>query len=371
MIFTDEDSVEVVPTTWISNNKCYWPSLTTEKLKAAVKRHDPPNTSWPLYSVRLIRNGTFANYSTAEEKCKKAEYSSDINSDRSLENKRKVIKRTFGSSFEEGDLSSDDNNNLPTKLPAPPRLTNGTSTFISKTKLQKKSEATNNDRIRNEEFERNLSQLTDNNDPLNSNDGSFIEPLNVSECKCCPVHIEHKCEKYFREIIRQQSLLKANMSQYRDSLQELTTSINRITNDKTHQVEETNSFFTMFNFPVQNEEDLICVNEYLNDEKNFNVAMNEFSKIGGRSVQNFTQRALKMVITNDLAATYSWLGRRTKKTFNNLKLADLIIGSVKRSIPNSTNKECEEAIQKWLKRAKERANSQKYKEIIDIKQNNI
>lgn len=54
--------------------------------------------------------------------------------------------------------------------------------------------------------------------------------------------------------------------------------------------------------------------------------MNEFSKIGGNSVQNFTQRALKMVITNDLAATYSWLGRRNKKTFNKIKLADLIIG---------------------------------------------
>lgn len=64
------------------------------------------------------------------------------------------------------------------------------------------------------------------------------------------------------------------MWQYTDSLQELTTSVNRIlTNDKTHQVEEATSFFTMFNFPVQNEEDLISVNEYLNDEKNFNVAV--------------------------------------------------------------------------------------------------
>lgn len=54
--------------------------------------------------------------------------------------------------------------------------------------------------------------------------------------------------------------------------------------------------------------------------------MNELSKIGGNSIYNFTQRALQMLITNDLAATYSWLRRRAKKTFNKLKVADLIIG---------------------------------------------
>ncbi|XP_077277449.1 uncharacterized protein LOC143905743 isoform X3 [Temnothorax americanus] len=266
VIFTDEDCVEVVPSSWILNDKCYWPTLTPDKLKAAVKNHNALDTSWPSYPIRLIRNGTFYDYSTAEKKCKRAEYTSDVNSDRSKQNetesdrnKRKIIKKTFGSSFDEDNLSSsDDNNKLPTKLPTPPRLTN---------------------------------------------------------------------ENYFKEIIQQQNLFKASMWQYRDSLHELTTSVNRIVMNKaTHEVEEaTTSFFTMFNFPLQDEEDLIRVDEHLNDEKNFNVAMNELAKIGGSSVRNFTQRALQMLITNDLASTYSWLGRRAKKTFNKLKLADLII----------------------------------------------
>lgn len=396
VIFTDENTVEVVPTNWIQNNKCYWPSLTSDKMISTIKNHDAPNDSWPSYPIRLVRNGTFANYSIAQEKCRKAEYSSDINSDRSLENKKRVMtKKTYGSSFEEDSLlSSDDNNNLPTKLPTPPRLTNDTSTSI-KTKPKKKSEATNSlDKLRNEK-QMNLSQSIDN-ESLNDNDQLFTEPL--TECKCCPQHIKHNCgiyvicnrricplpeffyqrnvEKYFKEIIRQQNILKASMWQYTDSLQELTTSINRIlTNNKvTHQVEEEASFFTMFDFPLKNEEDLIRVDEYLNEEKNFNVAMNELSKIGGNSIYNFTQRALNMLITNDLAATYSWLGRRAKKTFNKLKLADLIIGSVKRSILNSTNKECEEAIQKWLRRAKERSNNNKKRgenNIDDMEQNNL
>lgn len=71
-------------------------------------------------------------------------------------------------------------------------------------------------------------------------------------------------------------MLKASMWQYTDSLNELATSINRFrtNNEKVaHQEKETPSFFTLFDFPVDNEEDLIRIDEYLHDEKNFNVAV--------------------------------------------------------------------------------------------------
>lgn len=44
--------------------------------------------------------------------------------------------------------------------------------------------------------------------------------------------------------------------------------------------------------------------------------MNELAKIGGSSVHNFTQRAMQMLITNDLAATYSWEGEPKKLLTN-------------------------------------------------------
>jgi len=64
VIFTDENTVEVVPTNWIQNNKCYWPSPTSDKMISAIKNHDAPNDSWPSYSIRLVRNGTFGKYIT-------------------------------------------------------------------------------------------------------------------------------------------------------------------------------------------------------------------------------------------------------------------------------------------------------------------
>lgn len=49
VIFTDENTVETVPSIWIIDNKCYWPSFTFEKLKAAIRNYEQPNTCWPSY----------------------------------------------------------------------------------------------------------------------------------------------------------------------------------------------------------------------------------------------------------------------------------------------------------------------------------
>lgn len=63
------------------------------------------------------------------------------------------------------------------------------------------------------------------------------------------------------------------MWQYTNALQEFTTSINHfLTNDK-KEVQETTSFFTIFDFPTGTEEDLIHVDEYLNTKKNFNIVV--------------------------------------------------------------------------------------------------
>lgn len=77
------------------------------------------------------------NYSIAKEKCRKAEYTSDLTSDASgmspKRKVRKVTKKTFGSSYDEGTLSSSDENmtdmGIGIRLPSPPRLMTSTYAF--------------------------------------------------------------------------------------------------------------------------------------------------------------------------------------------------------------------------------------------------
>lgn len=57
--FKDENVVEAVPTTWINNGKCYWPSYTADKMLKAIKDHDDPDFSWTSYKVYVFKDSTF------------------------------------------------------------------------------------------------------------------------------------------------------------------------------------------------------------------------------------------------------------------------------------------------------------------------
>lgn len=52
----------------------------------------------------------------------------------------------------------------------------------------------------------------------------------------------------------------------------------------------------------------------------------EASKVGGKNAYKFIKRNLSQILTNELAATYSWLGKKNKRVFRVLKLSQLLIG---------------------------------------------
>ncbi|KAJ8970947.1 hypothetical protein NQ314_000953 [Rhamnusium bicolor] len=53
-------------------------------------------------------------------------------------------------------------------------------------------------------------------------------------------------------------------------------------------------------------------------------------RVGGKDTQDLVRRTLDLMISNPLAAKYSWLGRRQKVAFKEFALAKLIIGSIER-----------------------------------------
>lgn len=56
--FEDENEVEAVPTTWIVNNKCYWPPYTADNILKAIKNHNDFDPSWASYEVYVFKNST-------------------------------------------------------------------------------------------------------------------------------------------------------------------------------------------------------------------------------------------------------------------------------------------------------------------------
>ncbi|KAG5880238.1 hypothetical protein JTB14_013720 [Gonioctena quinquepunctata] len=114
--FLDEDAVEAVPTSWLlGSNKCYWPPFPKEKLVNCIRKQERPKTCWPLHNVMLFRNGTYDEYIVARNKARKAENTSDLNSDSDIKSRKLKKKKTCLS-------SSDEENEFVSKLPSPPKM---------------------------------------------------------------------------------------------------------------------------------------------------------------------------------------------------------------------------------------------------------
>jgi hypothetical protein len=56
VVFTDDnDSVSVVPTSWLDGDKSYWaPYKSQDKIDRAVKSAEKPKKDWQKYSVRIL-----------------------------------------------------------------------------------------------------------------------------------------------------------------------------------------------------------------------------------------------------------------------------------------------------------------------------
>lgn len=55
MCFTEDRSVSVVPTSWLDNDKAYWPPYDVQKkIDKAVRQVEKPNEQWRTYPVKIL-----------------------------------------------------------------------------------------------------------------------------------------------------------------------------------------------------------------------------------------------------------------------------------------------------------------------------
>ncbi|XP_049515658.1 uncharacterized protein LOC125941845 [Dermacentor silvarum] len=94
--FTEENTIAVVPCSWVMGRKCFWPPGPSNKVQL-VQKAVKPSKGWHMYDI--IIKATFSNYHNARRALPRLEYKSDVESD-TME-KRKVTKPTR---FEAGDV---------------------------------------------------------------------------------------------------------------------------------------------------------------------------------------------------------------------------------------------------------------------------
>ncbi|KAF5302862.1 hypothetical protein FQA39_LY02042 [Lamprigera yunnana] len=115
----------------------------------------------------------------------------------------------------------------------------------------------------------------------------------------------------------------------------------------------TTSYFNQSDcqFPLNLEEYLTIFNQFLEEEENFKNAVTELSRVGGSTTYSFVSKTLKLILTNELPLSYSWLSRKGKKVFKTLKVVTLIIECTTVAIKEATRQDIKQSIQLLVRRA--------------------
>ncbi|XP_024886865.1 uncharacterized protein LOC112464232 isoform X2 [Temnothorax curvispinosus] len=259
------------------------------------------------------------DYNTARRKTKKAEDTSDLNSSE-VDTKRKRIKNRL---YE--NETDDEQCNIARALTKQNKIIQSSSeeSDESDTVLPKHSQMTDALKTAGQ-----IAMQKDNNNCVNPEieNNSFLTNSMRCTCQLCPAHaqMQNKNEKYFKQIIRQQNYFKTQLWQTVEDIQDIkNTGLNPAPNN---DVQKQESVFCFFTLPLETEQQLQEVEQYLTNQNNFKASVTQASRTGGKHSYEFMKRNLSQLLSNKLAEEYSWLGKKKKQKFHELKLANMLIG---------------------------------------------
>ncbi|XP_014673062.1 PREDICTED: uncharacterized protein LOC106813445 [Priapulus caudatus] len=77
--FTETGEVEAVPDTWLRDDSVLWPPHSSGTIQNLIKNRGAPKECWNTYEIRQLT--TASHYEKARQRLRKAEYTSDLQSD--------------------------------------------------------------------------------------------------------------------------------------------------------------------------------------------------------------------------------------------------------------------------------------------------
>lgn len=333
--FINEDAVEAVPIEWCKNsNACFWPPKNFQKTKIAhyIKNCYSPKADWKIFPC--VSLGEYDDFDIAQKKAAKAQVTSDLSSASDLRGRgcRKMKKsKKYSSSDEEKETSDEDRNTYPA--------------------VEKGLEAA--DYKRKKYWSDESIVLSETETPAQ---GSIATPAQGTGAPGSEGTLSD--DDFKRIVLNELSLLNSKLNTWLEKVDTMmisrTESASYQSNDRGPLAE------ILLILPLKDEEDLKKTEEWLSEELNEKLLINELSRIGGGTTVQTTRKIMYRLISNTLGMKFSWEGKKNKQTFKNLKLSTVILESVKRFKSQSTETEIINTIKLWLVRSKDRhENSEK------------
>lgn len=316
--FLDSRTVAIIPRNWFTGQEeeeCFWPPFSTVNVDRCVREGREPQEDWMKFQVRVL--GKAADYTAARTKLRKAEVTSDLQTDPEPERAKRKRKRKVI------DTESDSEECPEMSAPPPPRrlLVKGLGNQQAATPPPQEAQTPG----------RSTPAQTGSTpcrrvqpSEMAVRDGMFVRVLTIlEEIKDC---------------------LKVQGSMIQCPLQQ----------------REQNCVVPVLPegvpFPLKSFTEVDDLELKLSEcdfQKNLVSVLGD---IGGRSLDECVRRTMAFLMTNDLARQLNLTGRHGKRSFRSLRLFDTLHGSLKQnaSLKTVSKKEVETALGKWFTNARDR-----------------
>ncbi|KYQ53765.1 hypothetical protein ALC60_05397 [Trachymyrmex zeteki] len=89
--------------------------------------------------------------------------------------------------------------------------------------------------------------------------------------------------------------------------------------------------------PITTLQELTDFEKKLQEIEFKNAVLNIFQHVGGHNAHIMIRNILRKTVTDTLAQNFSWAGKKTKESFQNLRIAQIIIQAVHKTFANVTD----------------------------------
>ncbi|KAF5277527.1 hypothetical protein FQR65_LT15973 [Abscondita terminalis] len=339
--------VSTVQSKWITPHKkrVYWPP--PPQYLRALKKGDDVNSSWTIYPIKRIFYET-DEFKKADQKLKRCQYTSDINTEQETDNEQKrkrVVTRQISSSSEE-----ENDYHETTALSRPPSIKRRVEIYNTPV-VDKELGSIGN----SEQFTSTIIYPGST-----SSRASTPETLRNSSGPNTPRNLQ-SINSNRRDVLE---LLLGRVIKLEEQNKQILHLLNKILYQSAPSSTGNVPDDLPVPLPLQHQVDVDTFEEYLSSQEHITAISSYLSTLGGRDLATKTNRVMRYLISDKLATSYSFYGKRAnKKSFSNLKLKDVIIRSVKE--PGEKSLDVENCIKVWLKHAPARVKA------AETKHNNL
>ncbi|OXA38002.1 uncharacterized protein LOC118435367 isoform X2 [Folsomia candida] len=348
--FKTDNSVQVVSSNWLSDDKkyCHWPPGPNSNPTAKIKKHEVPTSKWPKLEVKFWK--ATDNYNEARNLEKAARETSDLDT---TDTETTSLSSANAAAHSSPLIISTDNfqcMNETLSNPADNVLTIKGINHPSSSLIQFEDQIFQVDVFNNATFPHD----SNNSEEGGSSVAPLARPVENNQAQSSAAAIPTSCEDLLSEILKRQLALERLVGEGFAAIKDDNRSILGHLGGKDSEP----NVLLPVDIPLTCAADFSELDTWLEDATNSKKLEHIFCAIGGKSIQKVVSGIMKRIFSKELAAKVNWNGHNEKIRFEISNLCKVVIAAARATKTEQSTElpavtEVAKHIQNWLRNQRE------------------